>query len=341
VLRGKVELVKRARDGSEQKLAVVRAGETFGEMALLNQSPRSASARAIEPTTLLELSRAAFESMLGKETFAVRMLRGVAKALWATSVRFASSQTKGGDARDVLRTLSQVMQKSMLPTGIPQIPGFSVMGSTGSHEKVEGDSAWDVFRLGDGRWVFASLRGHSEGLPAGSSLVLARTLVRELGRDHHDLGKLLGRVNEAMITAGVPGARQQLECALIALEQDDLTWAAAGAVTAAIVRAGGSVVDLPAGAPPLGASPTAIYRAGKVPLMVGDTFLTVTRSVAGGLAKAKAALGDVAGADARELVRRVSGVLPVDDAITGDVFENTVVVIKRVDQAVAQGHPAG
>src|SRR5687767_2770509 len=104
VLRGKVELVKRTRDGSEQKLAVTREGEAFGEMALLNQSPRSATARAIEPTNLLELSRTAFESMLGKETFAVRMLRGVAKALWATSVRFASSQSKGADARDVLRS---------------------------------------------------------------------------------------------------------------------------------------------------------------------------------------------------------------------------------------------
>ena len=220
--------------------------------------------------------------MLGKESFAVRMLRGVAKALWATSVRFASSQTKGADARDVVRTLSQVMQKSMLPTAIPQILGFSVMGSTGNHEKVEGDSAWDVFRLGDRRWVFGSLRAHSEGPPAGSSLVLARTLVRELGRDQHDLGKLLGRVNEGMIAARVPGARQHVECALIALEEDDLTWAAAGAVPAAIVRAGGSVVDLPAGSPALGASPAAIYRAAKVPLMAGDTFLTVTRSVAGG-----------------------------------------------------------
>lgn len=247
VLRGRVELTKRGRDGVEQKLAVAREGEAFGEMALLNQTPRSATARTLEAANLLEISREVFDSLLGGDSFAVRMLRGISRALWATSVRFASNQAKGSDAREVMRSLSQVMQKSILPAGIPQVSGFSVMAYTAPHERAGGESAWDWFGLGDGRFVFALLRAHSEGLPAGYPLVFARTLLRELGKDQLDLGKLLARVNEALIGARVAGAPQHVECALIALHDGELTWAAAGPVAAAIVRGGGSVVDLPRG----------------------------------------------------------------------------------------------
>ena len=342
VLRGRVELFKRGREGAEQKLAVAREGEAFGEMALLNQSPRSATARALDHAQLLEISRDAFNSLLGADSFPVRMLRGISKALWAMSVRFATSQGKGGDTRDIVRSLSQVMQKSILPGGIPQVPGFSVMATTGGSEKAEGESAWDCFRLGDGRFAFASLRAKCEGLPAAYPLVLARTLLRELARDHSDLGKLFGRVNEGMIGAKVSGASQQIECALVALQEGELTWAAAGPVTAAIVREGGTVVDLPADAPPLGIEPALPYRSIKVPLMPGDAFLSLARASSGALANAKSVVADMVTGEAREVVKRISASLPIEDPITGDVFENTVLLLKCIDQPLAEdGHAAG
>lgn len=336
VLRGRVELIKRGRDGSEQKLAIAREGEAFGEMALLNQTPRSATARALEAAHLLEISRDAFDSLLGGDSFPVRMLRGISKALWATSVRFASNQAKAGDPREVVRSLSQVMQKSILPSAIPQVPGFSVMAQTGTNDKAGGESAWDWFRLGDGRVVFSLLRAHGEGLPAGYPLVLARTLLRELGKDQLDLGKLLVRVNEAMFGAHVPGATQRVECALIALQDGELTWAAAGAVGAAIVRGGGSVVDLPAEAPALGAERQTPYRSFTVPVMPGDSFLSMARAAQGALARGKAVVGEMVNAEARDVVRRVATAVPADDPITGDVFENTILLLKCIDQPAAE-----
>jgi phosphoserine phosphatase RsbU/P len=336
VLRGRVELVKRGRDGVVQKLAVTREGEAFGEMAILNQTPRSATARAIEASQLLEISRDDFNQLLGSDTFAVRMLRGISKALWAMSVRFASNQGQGGDARAMVRSLSQVMQKSILPGGIPQVPGFSVMATTGASDKAEGESAWDCFRLGDGRFVFATLSAKCEGLPAGYPLVLARTLLRELGKDQLDLGRLLARVNEALVSASVAGASQRVECALVALQDGDLTWASAGPVTAAIVRAGGTVVDLPADAPALGLERGLPYRSIKVPLMPGDSFLSMARAAGGSLAKGKATVGENVGGEARDIVKKIAAALPGEDPITGDVFENTVLLLKCVDQAAAE-----
>ena len=335
VLRGRVELFKRGRDGADQKLAVAREGEAFGEMALLNQSPRSATARALEPAQLLEISRDAFNSLLGADSFPVRMLRGISKALWAMSVRFATSQGKGGDTREVVRSMSQVMQKSILPGGIPQIPGFSVMAGSGGNDKAEGESAWDCFRLSDGRFVFLLLRAKSEGLPAAYLLVLARTLLREIGMEQADLGKLLGRVNDALLGAKVAGAAQHVGCALVALQDGELTWSAAGPVTAAIVRGGGTVVDLPADAPSLGLERGRAYRSIKVPLMPGDAFLSMARVSKGALASAKSAAAEMAGDEARDVFKRITASLPTDDPITGEVFENTVVLLKCVEQPVA------
>jgi CRP-like cAMP-binding protein len=60
---GKVEVVQ-DKDGKPHRLATLGPGEMFGEMALLDEFPRSASVRALEPTTLLGLQRWHFRGIL-------------------------------------------------------------------------------------------------------------------------------------------------------------------------------------------------------------------------------------------------------------------------------------
>ena len=66
IQKGKVAITKKFEDGEEMVLAVQYEGDFFGEMALLDQGPRSASAVALEPTVLLEISRADFAILLKK-----------------------------------------------------------------------------------------------------------------------------------------------------------------------------------------------------------------------------------------------------------------------------------
>ncbi len=66
ISRGKIEITKKLEQGEELVLAVQSDGDFFGEMALLDERPRSASARALEPTTVLEISRPHFETLLHK-----------------------------------------------------------------------------------------------------------------------------------------------------------------------------------------------------------------------------------------------------------------------------------
>lgn len=82
VLRaGRVRIVKQVR-GGEKTFAVLGPGEFFGEMAILNGKPRSATAVAMEPVTLVEIDAVRFESMITTQAeIAVRIIQKLARRL--------------------------------------------------------------------------------------------------------------------------------------------------------------------------------------------------------------------------------------------------------------------
>ena len=56
--------VSKTVDGEKVSLATLRKGEMFGEMALIDDSPRMASAQALENTSVVVIPRAVFETKL-------------------------------------------------------------------------------------------------------------------------------------------------------------------------------------------------------------------------------------------------------------------------------------
>ncbi len=63
VRSGKVEIVQQ-HAGKSEKVRELGPGDVFGEMALLDEFPRSATVRAIEPTTCLGITRWHFRGIL-------------------------------------------------------------------------------------------------------------------------------------------------------------------------------------------------------------------------------------------------------------------------------------
>ena len=64
ILSGKVEVIKELASGRTEKIAELTEGDVFGEIALLQNVPRTRSVRAVSNTTLLTLSREDFESFV-------------------------------------------------------------------------------------------------------------------------------------------------------------------------------------------------------------------------------------------------------------------------------------
>ncbi len=82
VATGAVKIVLPSTEGEEAIIATLRQGDFFGELALLDGAPRSATAVALEPTSTLALPRDAFLELLDQDRgLRVALLAGLAHEL--------------------------------------------------------------------------------------------------------------------------------------------------------------------------------------------------------------------------------------------------------------------
>ncbi len=68
VASGAVKILLPSAEGEEAIIATLRPGDFFGELALLDGAPRSATAAALEPTETLGLPREAFLELLERDS---------------------------------------------------------------------------------------------------------------------------------------------------------------------------------------------------------------------------------------------------------------------------------
>lgn len=64
VMRGTVKIYTSSRQGLQKTLAVFQAGDSFGELALIDGKPRSATAETLEETVLLTVNSESFHLMM-------------------------------------------------------------------------------------------------------------------------------------------------------------------------------------------------------------------------------------------------------------------------------------
>lgn len=82
VVEGTLDVVKRNDKQEEQTLAQFRKGKVFGEMALVDESPRSASIKAGPGCEVLIMSYEQFHQLIeDKPAFAIKILLKIAQML--------------------------------------------------------------------------------------------------------------------------------------------------------------------------------------------------------------------------------------------------------------------
>ncbi|MDP6173025.1 MAG: cyclic nucleotide-binding domain-containing protein [Rhodospirillales bacterium] len=91
VQNGLIEIVK-GFTGEEVVLGVVEKGGIFGEMALIDNQPRMASARAAAPSTLIVITRPAFQKKLSRCDPFVKGLLGI----FAKNIRRMADEKMAG-----------------------------------------------------------------------------------------------------------------------------------------------------------------------------------------------------------------------------------------------------
>jgi len=96
IIDGRIEITKHTEMETPVSLASLTCGDTLGEMALIDQEKRSASAIAIEPSSVFILSRKSFDMLIDQyPRCGTKLLRKLAIILChhlrATSGRFAES----------------------------------------------------------------------------------------------------------------------------------------------------------------------------------------------------------------------------------------------------------
>jgi CRP-like cAMP-binding protein len=83
---GTVELMKKTRRGDGKSFATLEKGDFFGEMSILEDVPRTATARAKTDCELVRINQSTFDEMLRHNSeIAVRMLRKLSRRLRETT----------------------------------------------------------------------------------------------------------------------------------------------------------------------------------------------------------------------------------------------------------------
>ena len=108
IVQGEVAITKHLEGEEERVLRHSVAGDFFGEMALIQDEPRSANVRTIKETTVLEFDREVFEHLMASSpNLAWRMVR-------TTFDRLRSNdQTALSDLREAYQTLARLDQAKL------------------------------------------------------------------------------------------------------------------------------------------------------------------------------------------------------------------------------------
>jgi len=117
VMAGSIKITLPADTGDEAILATLRAGDFFGEIALLDGAPRSATAVAIEPTETYVLSRDGFRELIATQS----QMREALLATLAAEVRRLTNHVEELHFLDITGRLASRLVRLSAETGATRL----------------------------------------------------------------------------------------------------------------------------------------------------------------------------------------------------------------------------
>ncbi len=323
VTEGSVEIVKHVPAGGEEKLAVRRAGEVFGEMALLNDAPRFATARTVKGCECLTLSRGDFERLMGGDSLALRMMKILSQALRALWVRFVNIDRGGAGPEAAIGARSARPARSL-----PRLGGFDLaVGSAPSLSGIE-SSAWEALRFADDQVGLVALTIQGDRVPPLHQLAVARAFCTEFSREGVPPETLFPRVNDSLYRNQLYAADQFVAAGMLVPKGDVVLWSNAGGIQGAVIREDGQVHDLADHGPPLGMMAGFEHEVEEIPMNPGDRILIFSGGSQGLFRGAVQSLSSLPGTTAGEVVERIQQA--IRGARESDPDEPTILFLCRL-----------
>ncbi len=171
--------------------------------------------------------------------------------------------------------MARAVQKSLLPTQPPSIPGFTLVADWRSAREVAGDF-YDFFSLPDGRWgiVLADVSG--KGAPAALYMAMTRSLIRSEAGRHTDPSAVLTEVNRRLLAESSNEMFVTVFYAVLDPVLRSLTYASAGHDPPFLRRASGEVECLALGGLLMGLFEEFTLSDESLSLENGDTLVSYT-----------------------------------------------------------------
>ncbi len=195
--------VFRDMGGQEQVLAVMEKGDFFGEMSVLEGLPRTASARALEDTELIEITSTVFDRMIrGNIEIAVRMLRKLSTRLQEANRRVEDLIAEGPQPQapplDPDRPPEAVPEPLREPPE-PEAPPEPAPAPSGGEETLVLGPDWlGVLVLEDGQHSFP-IRGESSLIGRFDPVTGTRP---EIDLTAHDTNRSVSRRHAKIVARG-------------------------------------------------------------------------------------------------------------------------------------------
>jgi CRP-like cAMP-binding protein len=324
VTEGAVEIVKAVPGGGEEKLAVRRAGEVFGEMALLNDAPRSATARAAGECECLTLARGDFEKLMGGDSLALRLLKILSQALRALGIRFVNIERGKGGAVTAAGGEGRSVRLERSP---PRVEGFDVgVGAAPNPSGIE-LSTWEALRFSDERVALLALSVQGDRVPPLYQLAVAQAFCAEFSLSGESPRTLLARVNDSLYRNQLHSGDQFVAAAMLVPQGDAVLWSNAGGMQGAILRKDGTVTELRDHGPPLGMMAGFQHEVDEIPIDSGDMVLVLSGGSRGLFRGAVHSLSDLQNTAPGEVVERVQQAIRGTQEAGPD--EPTVLFLRR------------
>ncbi len=112
---GKVNVLKRNSAGIDSVLVSLGKGAVIGDMAIIDEQPRSASIATIQETTFLIITKDDFRNLLGEiPEISFQILKLTTERLRATNNHLKELEASTNQMEDVIRVITKIARKSNL-----------------------------------------------------------------------------------------------------------------------------------------------------------------------------------------------------------------------------------